>query len=55
MAELTELVVANLEKQEMSSDQVQKLENVLLHAHDVFALDELELHCTSLVTHSINT
>ena len=44
-----------LPRESLGLDEVQQLEELLVEAEDVFALDDFELGCTSLVQHKVDT
>ena len=44
-----------LPRESLGLDEVQQLEELLLEAKDVFALDDSELGCTPLVQHKVDT
>ena len=44
-----------LPRESLSQGQLQQLEELLIKAEDVFALDDSELGCTSLVQHRVDT
>ena len=49
------LLLLNVNFGKLSEVEAQKLKDLVIEYHDVFALDDSELGCTNILTHSIDT